>query len=192
MNLALTFISLVWAYGSNAGLPPVNWGGSYSPCDRHGALLSREPLDLGVRISVTDARLAGAVVRALNFWTSVLEMDWHVEDGRGCAIQIVVGDRGLFARGEAARAHLPDRSGFQGWIAFNPAIELPQEEEYAVAVHELGHLFGLPHNPNSASVMFFLQVEGPVLLDDSDLKLLAARHKLRKSEWQAASGEPAH
>jgi hypothetical protein len=52
-------------------------------------------------------------------------------------------------------------------------------ERYTIAVHELGHLLGLPHNPSAKSVMYYLNLDGLILLDTVDLAELCARHKLR-------------
>lgn len=79
----------------------------------------------------------------------------------------------------AARAQLPNAAGFQGRVAFNPAADLSADEMYLMAVHELGHLLGLQHNPSAWSVMYFLGLEGPVALDLSDLAVLTQHHKLR-------------
>jgi hypothetical protein len=37
----------------------------------------------------------------------------------------------------------------------------------------------LPHSTNPSSVMYFLQLDGPVCLDSADISALTARHKLR-------------
>jgi hypothetical protein len=50
----------------------------------------------------------------------------------------------LFVPVQLGRAQLPQRFGFQGWVAFNPGSSLPANEPFFVAVHELGHVFGLP------------------------------------------------
>jgi len=157
----------------------VNWSGKYSPCERHSELLEKRHLKLGVRFSTSNSRLAAEFARALNFWATVLDMEWREDNSRSCAIQIVDGRPDLFIQGQVARAQLPDRAAFQGWIAFNPNISLPANETYIAAVHELGHLFGLPHNSSAWSVMFYLQVDGPLVLNESDLGDLAACHKLR-------------
>ena len=52
-------------------------------------------------------------------------------------------------------------------------------ELFLMSVHELGHVFGLPHSNNASSVMYFLLLDGPTFLDDADLATLATRHKLR-------------
>jgi hypothetical protein len=170
---------LAFAFSMKASAIPGDWTGPYSPCDRHQELAKHEHLDLAVRFSTSDAHLTAAFVRALNFWATVLEMDWHEEHGRNCSIQIVTGDRKLFRHGEVARAQFPDQPTFQGWIAFNPEAVLSAQEKYLLAVHELGHVFGLSHNPSARSVMFFDCLEGTLLLDMVDLAALAARHKLR-------------
>jgi predicted Zn-dependent protease len=50
---------------------------------------------------------------------------------------------------------------------------------YLTAVHEIGHMLGLRHNPNPESVMYYIDLEGPEVLDAYDLKSLAAHHTLR-------------
>ena len=154
--LRLTVLSLL---AGSAGVPKErsgNWSGNCSACDGHSEF-----------------------TRALDFWATVLDMEWHEDSSRACAIQIVDGAQDLFIPAQVARAQLPNRFGFQGWIAFNSRISLPPNERFFVAVRELGHLFGLPHNSNASSIMFYLNVDEPFVLDSADLSDLAARHKLR-------------
>ena len=146
-------------------------------------------MNLRVRFSVTDPQLTDAVARAMDFWASQLDMEWHQVAGNDCSIHVVFGDRERFRRAEAARAQLPDRPGFQGWVAFNPKISLTADEQYTVAVHEVGHLLGLPHNPSSRSIMFFICLGDSVFLDRSDLSILRARHRLRSSPPEPVSDE---
>lgn len=156
-----------------------NWSANYSACDGHSELLKKEALNLGVRFSTSNPDLEVEFTRALNFWATVLDMQWHEDGSRGCAIQVVDGSPDLFIPTQIARAQLPSRSGFQGWIAFNSRISVPANEQFYVAVHELGHLFGLPHNSSASSIMFYLKVDERFVLDSADLRALAARHKLR-------------
>jgi hypothetical protein len=155
------------------------WTGPYAPCDDHSEVLKREPMNLGVRFSESNPTLKAEFARAMSFWASILEMNWHEEDSRACAIQAVDGDPDLFRPGEVARAQFPGLPAYQGWIAFNPRVSLPANELFVTAVHELGHLLGLPHSSNASSVMYFLALDGPVFLDSTDLAALATRHRLR-------------
>lgn len=185
MSFATTvvFLSLAVLPMVTYAAPP-NWSGSYAPCGRHADLLSHGHMDLGVRIATSDASLARQFEQAMDFWAEVLDIDWHETDADNCAIELVDGTPALFhIVGECscavARAQYPDRADFQGWIAFNPNLKLTTAEMFRNSVHELGHLFGLGHNPSSSSVMFFSDFGQQVLLDTYDLEALAARHKLR-------------
>ena len=155
------------------------WTGPYPPCDGHAEVLKREPMNLAVRFSTSNPTLKAEFARAMSFWASILEMNWYEEDSRACAIQAVDGDPDLFRPGEVARAQFPGLPAYQGWIAFNPTVSLPANELFLTAVHELGHLLGLPHSSNASSVMYFLALDGPVFLDSADLAALASRHRLR-------------
>ena len=157
----------------------VNWTSKDSACDGHSELLKHTHLRVGVRFSTSNHALAAEFARALDFWATVLDMEWHEDHSRGCAIQIVDGGPELFNGAQVARAQLPDRSGFHGSIAFNRKTSLPANEQFIVAVHELGHVFGLPHNSSASSIMFYLNVDEPFVLDEVDLRALAARHVLR-------------
>ncbi len=56
---------------------------------------------------------------------------------------------------------------------------MSDDELYATAVHELGHIFGLFHSNHPSSVMFYIDADATSLLDEADLRALAARHMLR-------------
>jgi hypothetical protein len=158
-----------------------NWSGEYAPCDHHADLVSQRHVDLAVRFSTANRELAQQFARAMDFWTRVLDLDWHRVDSQDCAIQLVDGTPAVFdfCRCMSARSQLPDKPAFQGWIAFNPRLKLTRHEMFLDSVHEIGHLLGLPHNPSDQSVMFAFGNGKASFLDRADLRLLAARHQLR-------------
>jgi hypothetical protein len=161
-----------------------NWTGKYPLCNRHSDLLNREHLDLGVRIATLNPVLARQFARAMEFWTAILDLEWHEVDSQDCSIQLLDGTPDLFdfnGRCEclSARAQFPDRLGFEGWIAFNPGLKFTRKDMYLDSVHEIGHLLGLRHNPNDLSVMSASEFDKSVSLDATDLDALSARHKLR-------------
>jgi hypothetical protein len=158
-----------------------NWSGRYAPCQNHSDLLSTRRVNLGVRISTTNAALAHQFESALEFWSQVLDLDWHEVNSTDCALQLVDGTPSIFdwCACMSARAQLPDRPGFQGWIAFNPRLKLSKQEMFLDSVHEIGHALGLSHNPSDGSVMYFFGLDKTASLDAADLKSLAAKHSLR-------------
>jgi Matrixin len=164
-----------------AELSPSNWGGEYAPCDRHADLLRREHLELAVRISTLNGPLAEQFQRAVQFWSGVLDLDWHVVDSQPCSLQLVDGKPSLFnwCVCMSARSQLPDRENFQGWIAFNPRFKLSKREMFLDSVHEIGHVLGLTHNPDESSVMSSFGTTTSAWLDAADLNTLASKHALR-------------
>jgi len=179
IRVQLILCSMLAAAAAMHGAPIANWSGNYSPCDGHSELLDKQHLKLGVRFGTSNPRLSAEFARALDFWATVLDMEWREDNSTGCAIEIVDGRPDLFTTGQVARAQLPDRPDFQGWIAVNPNISLSSNDLFFVAVHELGHVLGLRHNPSAWSVMYYLQFDGRLVLNEADLQQLAARHKLR-------------
>jgi hypothetical protein len=176
----LPLLWLIFALAaSSADQRTVNWSGSYSSCTQRFELLKHGPLDLGVKISTSNPLLAEQFRIAMDFWSGVLEMRWHQETGNSCAMQLVDGTREILKKSIVARSQFTDWENFQGWIAFDPTARLSRAEMYLTAVHEIGHMLGLKHNPNAQSVMYYLDLEGPEFLDTSDLASLASRHKLR-------------
>ena len=165
---------------------PANWGGNYQPCENKDLIRDAKHMDLGVRIATSNPVIARQFRKAMDFWAGVLDMSWHEDNSNSCALAVIDGAPDLFTSGMAARGQFTDRANYQGWIAFNPRRSLPANELVLTAVHELGHLLGLPHNSNPSSAMFFLALDGPVFLDSSDLAALAARHHLRAA---AGTGE---
>jgi hypothetical protein len=179
ITLLILLLSLA-SLGMAEASPP-NWSGRYAPCNRHADLLNPQHLDLAVRMSTSNAVLRQQFATAMDFWTEVLDLEWHEVDSEDCSIQLVDGTPALFnfCLCMSARSQFPDRSDFQGWIAFNPRLKLTKQDMFLDSVHEIGHLLGLPHNPSESSVMFFSGRDKASKLDPTDLDILAARHQLR-------------
>lgn len=178
-SLLLLWISLG---GPAQAEPSANWTANYPTCARHAELLKHGRMDLGVRLATSIPALADAFKAALNFWATVLEMDWHEDNSANCSIELVDGQRDLFEPepwNMAARSQFPDRLGFQGWIVFNPAVPLSPIALYRISVHEIGHMLGLRHSLNTLSLMYGLDLDCSESLDAQDLASLAAHHKLR-------------
>jgi hypothetical protein len=159
---------------------PTNWTGRFEGCDRTDEVMTQGPMRLGVRFATSNPALAAEFRRAMDFWAGIVEMEWHEENSRDCVIQVVDGSPGLFKRSVIARAQLPGTPMFRGAIAFNKKIAWSLSDLYITAVHEIGHIMGVPHNPNIASVMYFLSLGGQTCLDAVDLTAAAKHHKLRK------------
>jgi hypothetical protein len=94
-------------------------------------------------------------------------------------MQLVDGTPAILKISIVARSQFTEWDNFQGWIAFNPRAPLTNSELYLTAVHEIGHMLGLKHNPSVHSVMYYLDLEGFEVLDHTDLAMLAGHHKLR-------------
>jgi hypothetical protein len=156
-----------------------NWQGDFSPCNQRFELMKRNPMNLGVKISTSNPLLALKFREALTFWSTVVDMQWHEDDSESCAMQLVDGTPAILKTSIVARSQFTEWDNFQGWIAFNPKAPLTNMELYLTAVHEIGHMLGLRHNPSVHSVMYYLDLEGTEVLDQTDLATLAVRHKLR-------------
>lgn len=159
-----------------------NWSANFPRCNQRDELLKRGPLNLGVRFNTTNPLLAQQFRRAMDFWASVLDLEWHEEGSDNCSMELSDGERRLFEPtpdNMVARSQFPDRRNFQGWIVFNPALTLTPAESYRISVHEIGHMMGLKHSTNTRSVMYDLDLECAEALDAADLATLRSHHKLR-------------
>lgn len=177
---------LLWLLvpGLLAAEPAANWSADYPQCNHRSDLLKPGPLNLGVRFNTTNLGLAEQFRRAMDFWAGVLDLQWHEDSTETCSMELSDGQRELFEptpNNMVARSQFPDRRDFQGWIVFNPAVKLTPAESYRISVHEIGHMLGLKHNPNTRSLMYDLDLECSEELDATDLASLRARHKLRVS-----------
>ncbi len=179
LRAALLFTLL--ALSALAG-PKANWSGPYQPCLNSTEFLKSGHMDLGVRFDTSSPVAADALRRALKFWSTVIDMDFHEDSSRACALALVDATPGILSENnDVARAQFTDWANFQGWIAFDPHMSeyMSADEIYATAVHELGHMFGLVHNSNPSSVMFYIDADASSALENADIDAVAARHALR-------------
>ena len=160
-----------------------NWTASYKPCLNSTELRKTEHMSIGIRYDISDRIVIQQFHHAFDFWAKLLDADFHDEQSTSCAIAIVdATDTVLLHNGTiVARAQLPDRLNFQGWIAVDPRASsyLADDEATAIWIHEIGHLLGLKHNPSPTSIMFAIDVDGSNKLDSQDLRAIASEHALR-------------
>ena len=161
--------------------PRWNWTSADAPCANYDDLLRPVLGDIGVRFDAAEP-WAGAFRWALSFWNTVLASNLHEDkDLNTCAVRIIEGGPDILDHTVVARSQIPDWAGFQGKIAVSPeaAKHMSRSEMYGTAVHEIGHILGLKHNPSCRSVMYFLNVAGSEALDRDDILELRKHHQLR-------------
>ena len=141
-------------------------------CENAASLKSPRHLYLGVRFSTPDPRIIEQTSRALNRWSEIADLAWHREDSDACSIEIE--ERASIGINEIAEANAE-----RGSIIFAGTGELSATELFITAFHEIGHLLGLQHNPSPRSVMYWIDIRGDEVLDQSDMRALAATHALR-------------
>jgi len=155
-----------------------------APCERVGELLKSDHMNLGVRFENRDPQVVREFKHAMNFWSKILNMEWHEDPSSACAIDLIDGTPDFINGTSAVLTHRkPIARGVQssGTVAIDSTYELTAQEWYAISVHELGHLFGLHHNPNKNSVMYYMSVPGDQALDVADIAALSARHRMKIS-----------
>jgi hypothetical protein len=158
-----------------------NWSGDYPDCKNKGELLKKGHMEIPVWIATSDRVWAEQQARALNFWSTVLDANWYPADKpENCALAFVDGNPSFMDTETIGIAQMPTWKGFQGLIAVNlsESARTP-EQKFRNAVHELGHVWGLEHNPISASVMCPYDVGTYKVLMKPDLAALERRHALR-------------
>src|SRR5580658_2150577 len=133
----------------------VNWSTSDKPCANYNDLKKYALGDIGVKIDVSDPAWAAAFRRALVFWNKVLDVNFHEENNiNACALRITDGPLGMFADGHTAFAQFTDLDGFEAKIVVLPQVPLSPAGKFVNAVHEIGHIVDLKHNPDPKSVMY--------------------------------------
>lgn len=151
---------------------------SPSPCHNSNELLKAGPMQIGVRFRSMTPETTLNAARALDYWSSVLDMKWYEDESDSCAIDLEPhqwshkGDS--FTIGEASIGGL---DGFDGVLLYSSR---PKEATTALFIHELGHIFGLKHSKDESSVMYWLSGDDRLTLSDGDKQALCRRHTLNK------------
>jgi len=133
----------------------VNWSTPDKPCANYNDLKKYALGDIGVKIDVSDSAWAAAFRRALVFWNKVLDVNFYEEKNiNACALHITDGPPVMFGGGFTAFAQFADLDGFEAKIVVLPQVPLSPAGKFVNAVHEIGHIVDLKHNPDPKSVMY--------------------------------------
>ena len=133
----------------------VNWSTPDKPCANYNDLKKYALGDIGVKIDVSDPAWAAAFRRALVFWNKVLDVNFYEENNiKACALRITDGPLVMFGGGFTAFAQFADLDGFEAKIVVLPQVPLSPAGKFVNAVHEIGHILDLKHNPDPKSVMY--------------------------------------
>jgi hypothetical protein len=176
------FLSLFALFVASSLARQANWTGPYRPCLNSAELKKTGHMRVGVRYDISDRFTIQQFHRAFDFWSKLLDVEFYDEQSTSCAAAILDGTKAVLNKTDiVARAQLPDRSEFHGWIAVDPKAStyLADGEGVAIWIHEIGHLLGLKHNPSAASLMYFLDADAESKLDSVDLRTLAMLHSFR-------------
>lgn len=135
--------------------PIVNWSTPDEPCAKYKDLKKYALADIGVKIDVSDPAWAAAFRRALVFWNKILDVNFHEQKNiNACALRITDGSLWMFEGGYTAFAQSADLDGFEGKIVVLPQVPFSPAARFVNAVHEIGHVVDLRHNPDPRSVMY--------------------------------------
>lgn len=135
-------------------------------------------MEIGVHLATSKAK---QYIAAFDFWATILDFSWHPDNTEFCAVEVLDQPERFFDRFDVAYAVPED-----GAIMVNEHAGETPSESYATAVHEIGHLFGLEHNRDRRSVMFYRDAGEDAVLDRRDLRVLARIHKLRRHAKETA------
>jgi len=162
----------------------INWSGPYPESGYSDQLLNTGHMDIGVRIATSNRVWAQRVRRAMDFWSTVLDMDWYeVNDPKAATIQVVDGTSPILM-GHYAQSQLPNWRGFHGLIAvasneMTTSMAARDTLGLYIMAHEIGHLLGLRHNAEFSSLMYAGIFTGAEILDKTDLATLRKFHAVR-------------
>jgi hypothetical protein len=154
----------------------VNWSTPDKPCANYNDLKKYDLGDIGVKIDVSDPAWAAAFRRALVFWNKVLDVNFYEEKNiNACGLRITDGPLVMFGGGFTAFAQFADLDGFEAKIVVLPQVPLSPAGKFVNAVHEIGHIVDLKHNPDPKSVMY------PFIENSSKLRQFANAVQYRVS-----------
>jgi len=74
---------------------PSNWTGPYKPCLNSAELRKTGHMTIGVRYDVSDRRIIHQFHRAFDFWSNILDAEFHDDPSTSCSIAIVDGTKAL-------------------------------------------------------------------------------------------------
>jgi hypothetical protein len=133
----------------------VNWSTPDEPCAKYNDLKKYALGDIGVKIDVSDPAWAAAFRRALVFWNKILDVNFHEEKNiNACVLRITDGPLAMFDGNYTAFAQAADLDGFEAKIVVLPQVPFSPAATFVNAVHEIGHVVDLRHNPDPRSVMY--------------------------------------
>jgi hypothetical protein len=108
--LRAALLSTLLALSALAG-PKANWSGPYQPCLNSTEFLKSGHMDLGVRFDSSSPAAADALRRALKFWSTVIDMDFHEDSSRSCSLALVAATPEILSENnDVARAQFTDGS----------------------------------------------------------------------------------
>jgi predicted Zn-dependent protease len=142
-------------------------------------------MQIAVRYDTANPHTVAAVQNALRFWSRILDMEYGTSTTTDCTIAVVDATGTILSeKNDVARSQFTDWPKFQGWIAFDKGISnyLSSAEITSVAIHELGHMFGLRHSGNARSVMYWIDAPDQGELDRRDMAQLRIHHALRTNK----------
>jgi hypothetical protein len=133
----------------------MNWSTPDEPCAKYNDLKKYALGDIGVKIDVSDPAWAAAFRRALVFWNKILDVNFYEEKNiHACALRITDGPPAMFEGNYTAFAQSADLDGFEAKIVVLPQVPFTPSATFVNAVHEIGHVVDLRHNPDPRSVMY--------------------------------------
>lgn len=176
-------VILIWLL--TAAIPSFARSRKPKVCQASADLLSQEHLTIRAKLDQVSAVDGWALQEALKYWAGVLDLDWKQDnDLNTCNLEL------LYTTEQTARIAytiMPHAIGFDGAIYLNTTYRTPANRlaEVALLIHELGHVFGLVHNPDLNSVMNYRNESASGAagrLTAADIERVGRMHALRQPD----------